>query len=451
LQTFNQLTASKEAGLFVQDTFKITPRLTVDYGLRWDYYGLPYITSKLSYRWDPTTGNVVVDPSVLTQASPLYPKSINLVGGQVVPDAKLSNIRPRVAAAYRLGRDMVIRGGYAEFTERFGISDRATSGGPFGIAENYTNVNQPGIGPLFSFPNPFPASLSLAASPSQSVTGYPTKTDNGVIRQFNATVEQVFAKDFGFRLSYIGSRGSRLNYQANINKPQPGLVQFTPSRNPYPQFNSIKYWLSNGSTRYNALQVEVQRRTGWFTFDGHYTWASNLYNYGDTENPYDITSHWSHDSTTRRHYAVINTGIELPFGRGRRYMNSAPGWVDGALGGWSLQTISYFGSGMYFTPLYSGSDASNTNTFGGIPDRVPNVSLYPAHQGVRSWFNPAAFTKRSDLGRLRLSEEALLLNDGKVGRIPPHGTSLSRRLKALPADAPRCSPLAPPAWPRSIQ
>ena len=249
-----------------------------------------------------------------------------------MPNAKLSNLRPRISGAYRLGQDMVVRGGYAEFTERFGISDRANTGGPFGIAENYTNANQPGIGPLFSFPNPFPANLSSATSPSQSVTGYPISTDNGVIRQFNVSVEQRFAGDIGLRISYIGSRGSGLNYQANINKPQPSPTPFTPSRNPYPQFNSINYWLSNGSTHYNALQVEVQRRRGWFTFDGHYTWANNLYNYGDTENPYDITSHWSHDSTTRRHYAVINTGIELPFGRERRYMHSAPSWLDGVGG-----------------------------------------------------------------------------------------------------------------------
>lgn len=388
---YNQLTASKEAGLFAQDTFKITPRLTVDYGLRWDYYGLPFITSKLSYRWDRSTGAIVVDPSVLSQVSSLYPSSIHVVAGQVIPNAKLNNLRPRVSAAYRMGQDLVVRGGYAEFTERFGISDRASNGGPFGIAENYTNTAY-GTPSFFTFPNPFPSSLGLAASPSQSVTGYSTSTDNGVIRQYNVSVEQKLPGELGFRASYIGSWGSGLNYQANINKPQPSLTKFDPSRNPFPQFNAINYWLSDGQTKYNALQAEVQRRTGWFTFDGHYTWSTNLYNYANMENPYNITSHWTHDQTTRRHYGVINTAIDMPFGRNRRYMSSAPVWVDAMLGRWSLQTISYFGSGMYFKPTYSGVDASNTNTFGGIPDRVPGVPLYPENQNVRGWFNPKAFT-----------------------------------------------------------
>jgi len=388
---YNQLTASKEAGLFAQDSFKITPRLTLDYGLRWDYYGLPFLTSNLSYRFDRSTGNIVVDPSLIGKVSPLYPKTITVVGGKVPGDAKLSNLRPRISAAYRIGQDMVVRGGYAEFTERFGIQDRASSGGPFAIGESYTNTAY-GTPTFFSFPNPFPSSLALAASPSQSVTGYPLSTDNGVIRQFNVSVEKKLPGELGFRISYIGSRGSGMNYQANINKQQPSLTKYDPSRNPFPQFNQVNQWLSNGSTHYNALQTEVMRRTGWFTFDAHYTWASNLYNYANLENPYNITNQWSHDSTTRRHYAVINSAIELPFGRGRHYMSAAPAWVDAVLGRWSLQTISYFGSGVYFTPQYSGVDASNTNTFGGIPDRVQGVALYPQRQGPRSWFNPAAFT-----------------------------------------------------------
>jgi hypothetical protein len=104
---------------------------------------------------------------------------------------------------------------YAEFTERFGITDRATKGGPFGIAESYTNTTY-GSPAFFSFPNPFPSSLALAASPSQSVTGYPVSTDNGVIRQYNVSIERKLPGEIGFRISYIGSRGSGLNYQANI-------------------------------------------------------------------------------------------------------------------------------------------------------------------------------------------------------------------------------------------
>ncbi len=62
---YNQAHVSKEAGLFAQDSFKITPRLTIDYGVRWDYYGLPYYTDNLGYNWDRNTGAVVVSPPPL--------------------------------------------------------------------------------------------------------------------------------------------------------------------------------------------------------------------------------------------------------------------------------------------------------------------------------------------------------------------------------------------------
>ncbi|HWZ51877.1 MAG TPA: carboxypeptidase regulatory-like domain-containing protein [Granulicella sp.] len=391
---YNQAYVSNEAGLFVQDSFKITPRLTFDYGLRWDYYGLPYYTNNLGYNWDMQTGAVVVSPSSLNQVSPLFPSNIAVVGGQVVGNAKLNNFRPRLSAAYRLRPDTVLRGGYAEFTERFGISDRADNGGPFGVAQNYTNINEPGTatGALFALPNPFPTSLSLAASPSQRVTGYPLNTSNGVIRQYNVSIEQKILKDVGLRMSYIGSYGSGLTYQTNIDLQRPSLTPYNAANNPWPQYNAVYYWFSNGTQKYNALQVEVQRRTGWFGFDGHYTFASNLNNYSDTENPYDILSHWSKDGTTRRHVAVINTFINLPFGRGRNYMNHGPMWMEEAFGGWNLQSISYFASGLYMGPTYSGGDPSNTGTFGGIADRVPGVPIYPAHKTAAEWFNPAAFT-----------------------------------------------------------
>jgi hypothetical protein len=421
----NRLYASREAGIFAQDTFKITPRLTADYGVRWDYYGLPYYTNQLSYRWDINTPHSIVVPAAtIAQASPLFPHSISLIAGQVAPNAKLTNFRPRVSLAYRIDPQMVIRGGYAEFTERFGISDRANQGGPFGIAESYTNTlttsgNVTTSG--FTFPNPFPATLNSAAIPSQSASGYPLDTNNGVIRQFNITVERKVPGEIGLRLSYIGSRGSGLNYQANINKPTPHTGGFVAGSQPYPEFNSTNYWFSNGSSRYNALQLEAQRRTGWFTFDAHYTFSNNVNNYANTENPYDILSHWTRDPVTRRHYAVVNTAFELPFGRGHLYMNHAPRWMEAAFGRWSVQTISYFASGMYFSPSFSSSDPSGTNTIGGIPDRVPGVSLYPVNKGPRSWFNPAAFTtpqagRFGNAGGNLIEGQGLISSDASINK-----------------------------------
>jgi len=125
---------------------------------------------------------------------------------------------------------MVVRGGYGVFTETLGRYARLQGTGPFQISETYQNVITNGQ-PLLSFPNPFPASLSSANVPSQSITGYPKDATNGRIHQFNITLERQF-KDIGFRLSYVGMRDYGMNYAISINKPQPSLIPFTAARRP---------------------------------------------------------------------------------------------------------------------------------------------------------------------------------------------------------------------------
>src|SRR5262249_52463088 len=113
----NRRSTNKQVGLYVTDSFKITPKLTLDYGLRWDYYALPTYDDGLMANWDPVSGNVVVAPGTLSKLHPLYPTSaIKVVEGKVVPDPDKRNFRPRISAAYRISDKMVVRGGYGEYS-----------------------------------------------------------------------------------------------------------------------------------------------------------------------------------------------------------------------------------------------------------------------------------------------------------------------------------------------
>ncbi len=379
---------SYELGLYITDTFKVNRRLTVDYGLRWDYFGASTYRDGLQYNWDPATGNVVVPQSLLSRISPLYPTNlIKVVEGQVVPNPDKKNFRPRIGVAYLLNDKTVIRGGYGIYSETLGNFAAIQGTGPFQLSETYFNTVQNGQ-PLFSFPNPFPA--ATATVPSQSISGYPLQINNGLIHQFNATIERQI-HDIGIRVSYIGSRSHGLHYTLSTDKPQPSLIPFTPSRRPYPQFVSTSFLEQNGNAKYDSFQVEANRKVGILVLDGHYTVANNLGDYFNLENPY---SHqfWNRDQYTSRHRAVINSILDLPFGRGRRFMSKVPGPVDFALGGWRLTWISVFQSGQYFSPSYSGSDPSNSNSVGGLPDRIANGNLGADNRHVYQWFNPSAFT-----------------------------------------------------------
>src|SRR5262249_21307674 len=253
------------------------------------------------------------------------------------------------------------------------------------------NVITNGV-PLLSFPSPFPSSLSSATIPSQSPQGYPMQTDNGVIRQYNLSVEREWS-NIGLRASYIGSPGPGPNSKPNINKPQPSRTPFVASRRPYPLFVNTTVARNDGLWHYDSMQFEAKRRVGAFTFLGEWTWSNNMNNYGITENPYDVTSRWQRDDADRRQYATVATTWAVPVGRGRRFMSSAPTVVNHVLGGWNLQTISYFGSGQYFSPSYSGFDASNTNTTGGLPDRIADGNRSGDARTVLQWFDPSAFVR----------------------------------------------------------
>jgi hypothetical protein len=392
-----------ESGFYAQDSFQVSQRLTVNYGLRWDYYGTPTAPDHLAYNFDPATGNVVVDPSAISKVSPLYPASIKVVAGPVYAISDKTNFAPRVGAAYRLSERSVLRGGYGLYTARldagiaapgsfnnFGlINPQLGATGPFSITESYLNEQNNGQW-LLQFPNPYPSNTALADVPSQSVYGYPRQSSLGHIQQFNVSYERQI-KDIGLRASYVGSRSSGLNYQVNTNLPPPSTTPFTDGRRPHPQFVSTYLMRYDGGAKYDGLQVEAKRRVGNLLFDGSYSFQHSLANYLDTENPYDVLSHWANDGPTRRHYATVTASWQLPFGKGQRFLSDSSPVIEKAAGNWTLTSITYMGSGYYFSPSFSGADPSNTGTFSGLPDLVGDPYKIPGGKTVLNTFNTAAF------------------------------------------------------------
>ncbi len=419
-----ELTLS-EWSLYAEDSFKISPRLTLNYGLRWDLYGTPHASDNLMYNFDPATGHVVVDPAAISKVSPLYPASITVVPGPVQAIADKLNFAPRVGAAYSLTSHSVLRGGYGLYTarlnngggvanngsgERFNnflpINPQLGQTGPFSISELYQNVVSPGTAPLLAFPNPFPSTTAAADVPSQGVYGYPRQIAHGHIQQFSATYEDEIAH-IGLRASYVGSRSSGLDYLVNTNLPQPSNTVFVAASRPYPQFESTTLLRFNGGAKYDAFQVEAKRRFGALTFDGSYSLARSLANYLDTENPYDVLSHWANDGVTRRHYAVASMVWALPFGSGHYLLGARGPGVQRFVGGWSTSAITYLASGLWFSPNFSNgnalvtpatagsyadpTDPSGTGTFGGLPDKIGDPNKVPGGKSINNWFNTAAF------------------------------------------------------------
>ena len=385
-----------EIGLFMSDSYKVTPNLTVDLGLRWDYYGLPTYNDGLQFNFDPLTGNVIIPKGTRAEVDPLYPASITIVEGQVVPNADKGNFRPCIAAAYRFSEDFVLRGGYGAFTERFSrfYTDFALGGGPFSRSDQrYDNAIVSGI-PRFSFPNPFPSTQGPAAAGAQSVFGFPLKSDDGVIHQFNVSVEkEIFG--LGLRGSYIGSRGTGLRAWAQLNaQPITDVTPTNPARPlPYTLFarNGVTYLRNDFGSKFDSLQFQVQRRRGDFTFDAHYTYSLNRDNIINSPNPFEPTSLWARDPLTRKHLAVVTTQWQLPIGKGKQFLSEAPAVVDAILGGWRAQTVSYFGSGRYFKPYVCGFAVAEYGENCIRPDALRDGNLPRGERTTDRWFDQSAY------------------------------------------------------------
>jgi hypothetical protein len=376
----NRPLVQDQAGLFAVDSFRATRRLTVEYGIRWDYFGAASYEDGYMSSWDRGTGAVIVAPGTLTSVSKLYPASIRVVTGEVVPKANFHNFRPRVSAAYRLRDNLVLRGGYGEFTAAagYGTDGFLSPTNPYWPTETYTNSITSGTAAI-SFPRPFPVTPTSSQLPSQTVTALPARLDEGVIRQYNATLERTF-RGAAVRLSYIGARGSAMNYTLDINKPQASAIPFANSRKPYPQFAATRETRTDGRWRYDAAQVEVRRTAGPVTFDSNFTWSNNFANYLNTNDPYRVTESWNRDSADRRLYFTTAAAWRLPVGKGSRWF-----------GDWTLHAIATAASGQFYTPVFTGPDPANASA--GFVTQ-PADCIGDPDAGARTisrWFNPSAF------------------------------------------------------------
>jgi len=399
----------KTFGLYAQDQYRITNALTLTLGIRWEL-PRPYTDARGQlFTYNPATGGLVVPDQGLKLVNPFYPKNIPIATASQAgyPDSLVKadtfNLQPRIGFAYKMfGSDKtVLRGGYGIYSNLIYplLTAGAMTGGPFGGSVTYFNSVTNGV-PLFSFPSPF---LPTGTTATQNVSGINPNLRMPYTQQWNMSLERQIGS-YGLRASYVGSRSIALLYPRNLNEPAPSTTPFSTARFPNQLFNSITYYDNGGSDFYSALELQVQKKLGKnLTFSSGFTWAKDLTDAQDTgggggsfagqsiQDQFCRTCERSNNQLVpgRRLYGYAV--YALPVGHGQKYMGSANRVLDAILGGWQTSYTLVIQSGQYFTPSFSTFTPSNTGVIGGVPDRVVGVPLYPDHQDVNHWFNPAAF------------------------------------------------------------
>ncbi|MCC6861452.1 MAG: TonB-dependent receptor [Bryobacterales bacterium] len=382
----------RDWAFYAQDDFKATPRLSLNYGLRYEYNGPVWTRLDNLYSFDPASGRIVVPGEESRRMfSPYFPAALPLTTASEVGldrslrKADTNNFAPRFGFSYQLdGRGRtVVRGGWGVFYSHFSANVAAAlAAGPYAVSTTAINAFSGGK-PLYTLENPF---AQPGTSGTVNVTSVNPNLRNSYAMQYSLSVERELTRDIGVRLSYIGSKGTQLVYQRNANQVSASTTPFSATRRPYPQFFDIA-WADNGANSlYSAMQAQVQKRfSKGLLFSSAWTWAKSVSEIDDTgdfelntliEDAYDRRRDRANVYSVPRHQWMNQLLYELPLGGG----NLRGGWQVNAL--WNLST------GNFLNPIFSGSDPSNTNRFTGRPDVEGPLELPKTWE---RWFEPKAF------------------------------------------------------------
>ena len=454
-------------GFFAQDDIKVTPKLTVNLGVRYDY-GRPREEARGFLRgFDPDTPNPAAGGRLGAIVGATGQGGLQAANfGLVNPDR--DNIGPRLGFAYSINDKTVVRGGYGIYYAPVVYNDFGNTG-VLGYSPGAVNING-GLDAFITLDN-YPNVPQ--ANPNDQAVGQLDRTDldyfdknfkTGRTVQYSLDIQRQLPHQFAVQVSYIGSKGTRLRsnfdpinkvplnalklglpllskqlsavtpveraFAASVGVPlaaspnavypgfgsQGGAFAGTVAQSlrQFPQYGIINNRLeSQGQSFYNAGKVDLTRRFANGIQGGlSYTFAKLITDagediFGDSplngviQNPFDRRPLRSVSPNIPPHSLVFNYIIELPFGKGHRYLNQG-GWVDRLAGGFQITGIHRYRSGPALTPFVAGGQRDFLQLAGYLGNLRPNVTGQPFYTDTPAggtdyrYLNPAAFSRPLD-------------------------------------------------------
>jgi len=383
---------SLEGAGYVEDTWKVTKRLELRAGIRFES----------TNGWNEAHGraaNYSIVDGVLQTEPVVGSSALTNNRAKFLPD-------PRVGFAWDVWGNgkTAVRGGFGMYRGLLDTLDyRLDQTAPFNSALTLKNV---AVSRLNIDPGAPPPSGSLV-SPSNVQPDIHTPT----VLQWSLRVEQEVAPRTSLTVGYVGSHSYHQILSEDMNEPVPTINAdgsvFYPAGAPFvnPDLANSTSWVSQGLGFYNGLLVDVRRSfANGFQLRGNYTYSKNLddgsaWNTSVSANtpafvsfPLEPKLDWGPSATDMRHTASINGSYELPFGPGRKFLAHATGPARIAAVGWTASAIVTAQSGFPFSPQLGYNPTGNGDTRNPVrPNWNPNFtgSMYPRTRA--QWFNPEAF------------------------------------------------------------
>lgn len=375
--------------LYFQDDYRVTHKLTLNLGLRWEF---------ATPLWERDNNWTNFDPA----ANRLIPASSGSLYNRALVNSDYKDFGPRFGFAYSITPKTVVRGGYGISYSFFNRPGSAQEGinSPQAIFGIITQSIPPGGAVPANFlttQNSFTTGISNSANfnPLTSNIDYiPADTRWPYIQNWLFSVERELGWNTMLELAYNGNHSLRLPIIADYNQAypnQPGQTLGVQARRPDQSFGPITWLDPAGSNNYNGLSVRLEHRfSGGLYFLNSFTWSKAL---GDSEqalesfpgysvaNPQNVRNLAGEKGPTSFDVTFVNvTSVvyQLPFGKGRRFGSNWNRGIDGVLGGWEINTINTANTGnpinVYYSPTAANDVTGLTQDWRGQAFQRPNVS-----------------------------------------------------------------------------
>lgn len=423
----------KEFAVYVQDDWKVSPRLTLNVGLRYDFFSRYRDKRNQIGTFDPASGAIITPFSVWGLAYPPAVQAFRDVGATFKTSTEVgfplfllqpdrNDFAPRVGVAFKLNDKTVLRGGYGVYfwtTPLITLQAPSRQNPPF----NFTRIAvSPDPDETLRRIPPFIMSVTppdqIFSNTQISISGsnlgirpFDPYMQDSWVDTWNVTAERELLPRTALRVSYVGARGHNLQIVDPINTAKPASLNpgvSTRLRRQFPLYSDMGMLKVLGTSQNHQLQIELKRTTGrGITAQGFYVWQKTM-NTSEfsaaSASPLGVlgaAQSGIEDINTRlalergesgnypRHNVTFNFLIDLPFGPGHSWAGGTSPVVHKLIGGWQVASISTFRSGFPF----SGRRSSLPRYY----ERVCDGNLPSGERKMDRWFDTSCFVRIGDV------------------------------------------------------
>lgn len=420
---------SNYLGAYVQDSWKITPSLTLNLGVRWDYFGPFDEGSGRQANFVMAGGNgpsgtyYMPKPGCAVPRSPTfnallagYNIQIDCLSGNQVYNAQKTNFAPRLGVAYRVLPRLVVRAGYGI---SYGAFDSVGYGGTLGT--NYPfqyQINNPSTNSLVAdvLPNGQTATMentfgainlqdpTLLNGSGLSLSGKEYSYKTPYVQSMNFTLQYQFTDRDSIQAGYVATAGRHLDAFGVHNSPSVMLPPGVNANNyrPFPNLAAnSQYLITAASSNYRSLQTVYQHQfKDGLTLLANYTFAKCMADDASKSGlsqgyraewlpGFGINQDYALCTADATHVVHVSGQYALPMGKGQRWLNGTKAVANTILGGWQLNGILTYQSGQ---PFNIGCPTA-TSDFGCNALWLPGQDPYAGPHNQNQWLNPAAFAQ----------------------------------------------------------